>query len=324
MNYYDVKGTDLKISVLGYGCMNIGQRWDQSVLEEKDIERTKESVMTAFEQGINFFDHADIYTYGKSEVAFGELLYEEPSLRQQMIIQTKCGIRFQDEPKPGSPHRYDFSAQHIVKSVNESLDRLQTDYIDILLLHRPDPLCEPEEVAIAFAELHSAGKVRHFGVSNHTSMQIELLKKYVDYPILFNQIELNLIHNQLIYEGINFNQDVAIPSLTHGTLDYCRLNDIIIQAWSPLAKGLLTNDSLNKSEIEIETSELLEDMAVSKHSTPEGIMLSWLLKHPAGIQPIIGTTKARRILDACKAVKVELTREEWYHLLNTAKGKNLP
>ena len=322
MKYYEIKNTDLKVSALAYGCMNLG-RWSRSEITEEEIAIGREAVMTAFEQGINFFDHADIYTYGKSEEIFGKILEEEPGLRDQFIIQTKCGIRFQDEPNKGAPHRYDFSPKHIIDSVNGSLKRLKTDYIDILLLHRPDPLISPEELAKAFAELHSAGKVRYFGVSNHTPYQIELLKKYVPYPILFNQLELSLVHNQLIYEGINFNQNVSIPSFTQGALDYCRLNDICIQAWSPLAKGILFNDSPKDDRL-IETAELVEDMAVSKHSTPEGIMLSWLLAHPANIQPVIGTTKPKRIVDSCKSVKVLLNREEWYHLLNTARGNSLP
>ena len=323
MKLYEIKKSDLKISAIAYGCMNLGTR-NKNEITDEEVSKARESVLTAYEEGINFFDHADIYNFGKSEVIFGEILSQEKELRDKIIIQTKCGIRFENEPDQGDPHRYDFSHKHIIESVNESLRRLQTEYIDVLLLHRPDALVEPEQLAIAFAELHSAGKVRHFGVSNHTSMQIELLKKYIDYPILFNQVELSLLHNQLIYEGIEFNQNIAIPSLTHGTLDYCRLNDITIQAWSPLAKGLLFNESSGKSETERETAELVEDMAVSKHTTPEALMLAWLLRHPAGIQPIIGTTKPRRIIDCCKADKVSLSREDWYFLLNTVKGHNLP
>ncbi len=323
MKYYDIKNSDLKISAIAYGCMNLG-KWNKSDIVEEELNQAREIIMTAYEQGVNFFDHADIYTFGKSETIFGKILAQDKSFRDKIIIQTKCVIRFENEPNPGEPHRFDFSRTHIINSVNESLRRLQTDYIDVLLLHRPDALVEPEELAITFAELHSSGKVRYFGVSNHTAMQIELLRKYIDYPIIFNQVELSLLHNQLIYEGIQFNQNVSVNMLTHGTLDYCRLNDIYIQAWSPLAKGKLFSKSLDLTGTEREASELIEDMAVSKHTSPEGLMLAWLLRHPAKIQPIIGTTRIKRIIDCLKADKVSLSRDDWYFLLNTVKGHNLP
>lgn len=181
------------------------------------------------------------YTRGKSEAAFGEVVRQSPALRQKIVIQSKCGIRLEDVPRPGDPGRYDFSYGHIVRSVEDSLRRLQTDYLDILLLHRPDPLVEPDEVARAFDELQRIGKVRYFGVSNHTASQIELLKGSVSQPPVVNQVELNLLHTHLIEDGILANQEENRYTGAAGTLDYCRLHGILIQAWAPMAGGKLVD-----------------------------------------------------------------------------------
>ncbi|MDQ4076692.1 MAG: aldo/keto reductase, partial [Chloroflexota bacterium] len=236
MKTYRVPETELDVSRIGYGCMGLGS-WDQTPITDAEKSKAAEVVTTAFEQGINLFDHADIYALGKAEAVFGEVLQQMPELRDNIVIQSKCGIRFRDDPRPGAPARYDFSYDHIIRSVEGSLQRLQTDYLDILLLHRPDPLVEPEEVARAFDELQRSGKVRYFGVSNHTAGQIALLQNSIDQPLVINQIELNLLHAHPINEGVIANQEGGEYTAAAGTLDYCRLHDIMLQAWSPVARG---------------------------------------------------------------------------------------
>jgi predicted oxidoreductase len=209
--------------------------------------------------------------------------------------------------------------------VEGSLARLKTDYVDILLLHRPDALAEPEEIAAAFDTLHSAGKVRHFGVSNHSSWQIELLKRAVRQPLVVNQLEMNIVHNQLISSGTVVNQDEPARA-THGegTLEYCRLHDITIQAWSPLAHGAIAKAGIGRGEEKMRTAAAAaRALAEKKGVSLDAILVAWLLRHPAGIQPIIGTTNPERIKDTCAADGVELTREEWYSLLAAGSGRSV-
>ena len=231
--------TDLEVSNIIYGCMDLGQIWDDEPLTKEIIDKGLKAINAALDEGINFFDTADIYARGKSDIVFSEIFKQKPALRDKIVIQTKCGIRFPGEPNPNSPHRFDFSYEHIINSVNASLKRLKTDYIDILLLHRPDPLIEPEEVAKAFDELKAAGKVRYFGISNHTAFQIQFLQKYLGMPLIVNQIEMNVVYTDLIDEGIVGSKKENIQKLTGGgTIEYCRMNNIQLQAWSPLAQGL--------------------------------------------------------------------------------------
>ncbi|MDP4176566.1 MAG: aldo/keto reductase [Bacteroidota bacterium] len=327
MKTLKVGNTDLEVSQIAYGCMTIGGSWDNSPLSEETIKKAIGSIREAMDQGISFFDHADIYTYGKSEEAFSFIWNESASLREKIILQTKCGIRFGGIPKAEDPQRYDFSYSHIMNSVDNSLKRLKTDYIDILLLHRPDPLVEPEEVAKAFDELHDSGKVRYFGVSNHNAMQIELLKGYVKQPLIVNQLELNILHSDLIESGIITNQ--RYPTDRHirasGTLEYCRLNNITIQAWGSLANGLLTGRHTDNKDEKIErTYKLVSQFAEKKNVSPEAIVIAWILRHPAKIQPVIGTTNPERIRACCQADKVELSREEWYALFSEGRGAMMP
>ncbi|MGE5680334.1 MAG: aldo/keto reductase, partial [Bacillota bacterium] len=198
MKTIHIANTDLNLSQIAFGCMTLGGSWDYNPLQEHTITEALKTIRTALDQGINFFDHADIYTMSKSEEVFSYIWDESPALRQKIFVQSKCGIRFKGVPNESDPQRYDFSYSHIINSVNNSLKRLKTDYLDILLLHRPDPLIEPEEVAKAFNELKENGKVRYFGVSNHSGIQIDLLKKYVDQPLVINQMELNILHSDLI------------------------------------------------------------------------------------------------------------------------------
>ena len=204
--------SDLQVTRIAYGCMPLGGAWDDSPISESTRQEALRSIHAALDQGMNFYDHADIYCIGKSEEVFSAIWQEVPGLRSKIILQSKCGIRFAGEPNPGSPHRFDFSYAHILRSVENSLKRLKTDYLDVLLLHRPDPLVEPEEVARAFDELHQAGKVRWFGVSNHTAAQLDLLRAFVRQPIVTNQVAFNLIHTGMLDEGIVFNQDSAMLS----------------------------------------------------------------------------------------------------------------
>lgn len=316
----------LEVTRIAYGCMAIGGTWTSEPASD-DTRRSALSVVEcALDEGINFFDHADIYCRGKSEEVFAQIWAKRPGLRDQIILQSKCGIRFADDPVAGAPHRFDFSYEHILGSVEGSLKRLQTDYLDVLLLHRPDALVEPEEVAKAFSQLHAQGKVRYFGVSNHTPAQIELLKAYLDQPLVTNQLELSLLHTHLIDEGIVMNQDRPDrPVRGHGTLEYCRLHNITVQAWSPLARGKATGGTLDPDDRAAhEVAKLVASLAAEKNVSPEAIVIAWLLRHPAKIQPIIGTTNRERIRAACQADSVELSREEWYTLFTAGRGDKLP
>ena len=320
MKTYRLGKSDLNVSQIGYGTMMIGGSWDDAPLTDSVRTSAMNVVRTALDAGINFFDHADIYTKGKSEEVFAEIWQDAPSLRQKIYLQSKCGIRFAPPL-----HRFDFSYEHIINSVEGSLRRLQTDYLDVLLLHRPDPLVEPEEIARVFDELKRSGKVRWFGVSNHTAGQIALLKKYLDQPLVTNQVEFNLVHTHLLDAGIMYNQDNPRLARNHDLVEYCRLNDISLQAWSPLARGRLSgNLSPDDSENVQQTAAVVAEMAEGKGVSREAIVMAWILRHPAGIQPLPGTTNPQRLLAACEADKITLTREEWYRLFLAGRGEALP
>lgn len=292
-------------SEIALGCMRIAQM---------NIEEVESLIKTSMDCGINFFDHADIYGKGKSEEVFGHLLLREPSLRKDMIIQTKCGIR---------PGFYDFSKEHIVNSVEESLKKLKTDYVDVLLLHRPDTLMEPEEVAEAFSKLYKEGKVKHFGVSNHNPMQIELLNKYLDNKIVINQLQFSIMHTGIVDNGLNVNMKID-PSIDRdgSILEYCRLKDITIQAWSPFQYGFFEGVFLDNEKFP-ELNEKINEMAEEKGVSNTAIATAWILRHPAKIQTIIGTTNKKRIQDIVKASEVEITRQQWYEIYRAA-GNKLP
>lgn len=324
MKTLKIPKTDLNVSRLAYGCMHLGGNWEPTPLDKEQIDHAERVVRTALELGFNFFDHADIYCRGKSEQAFGEVLRRWPGMRQQMIIQSKCGIRFGDDPQPGDPHRYDFSAGHILHSVDDSLRRLGIETLDILLLHRPDPLVEPDEVAEAFSKLENAGKVRFFGVSNHTAGQIELLKASVAQPLVVNQVELNILHSYLISEGILANQEHVPYAGARDMLDYCRQNGILIQAWAPVANGLLIDPPADAPARVQRAARVVAKLAEEKNTTRAAIALGWLLRHPAGIQPVIGTIRLERLRESALADDVELTREEWWGLFNAGRGTPPP
>ena len=296
---------DLQASEISLGCMRI------SGMSNADISNL---IHTALDAGVNFFDHADVYGGGQSEAKFAEALGMNPTVRESMIIQTKCGIR------KGS---FDFSKAHILEAVDGSLKRLQTDYLDVLLLHRPDALVEPEEVAEAFTILHGSGKVKYFGVSNQNPMQIELLKKFVKQPIIFNQLQLSITNTGMIDAGINVNMEIDKGINRDGSiLDYCRLNEITIQPWSPFQYGFFAGVFLDNDKFP-ELNLKINELAAAKGVANTAIAIAWLLRHPAHMQPIVGTTNAERVKDIAKASDITLSRQEWYEIY-LAAGNKLP
>jgi predicted oxidoreductase len=320
MKTYRIPKTDLTVSRIAYGCMKIGGTWDHAPLSAEVEKTARDAVAAALDCGINFFDHADIYTCGKSETVFGRILKSTPGLRDRIVLQSKVGIRFAtDAYLSGEPSRYDFSHDHILRSTEAILQRLGIDHLDILLLHRPDPLVEPAEVARAFDTLHRSGKVRHFGVSNHTPAQIELLRHYVRQPLVVNQLEFSLAQPALVTEGILANQAgaAATAGLATGLLDYCRRHELSVQAWSPVGGGKLLQPDTASAKV-------IAELAAAKNVSAESVLLAWILRHPAGIQPVIGTTRADRVRASARADDITLTREEWYALLAAARGKSVP
>lgn len=307
--------TPLEVSRIALGCMRMSQ----------DRREALASIRAALDQGINFFDHADIYGRGQREESFSAVWEEAPGLRGRIFLQSKCGIRPAGDPDPSAPKRYDFSAAHILAAVDGSLRRLKTDYLDVLLLHRPDALVEPEEVAHAFDRLHSQGKVRYFGVSNHTAAQMQLLQRWVRQPLVANQLQLSLVHTQLLDEGIDMNREVSATNRSEGTLEYCRLHDITVQAWSPLAGGLLGGRAPSPPDARLASAAAkVAEVATARGVSAEAVLIAWLLRHPARIQPIIGTMNPQRIAAACQADGIELSREEWYALYVAGRGWDIP
>ncbi|MFD1676501.1 aldo/keto reductase [Alicyclobacillus fodiniaquatilis] len=297
--------SSLEVPVVAVGCMRI------SSLDKAEAERF---VQTSLEAGANFFDHADIYGGGTCEEIFADAIHMNADIREKIILQSKCGIR---------KGMFDFSKEHILEAVDGSLKRLKTDYLDILLLHRPDALVEPEEVAEAFDILESAGKVRHFGVSNQNPMQIQLLKKFVKQTIVANQLQLSITNATMISNGVNVNMENAPAVNRDGSiLDYCRLNDITIQPWSPFQYGFFEGVFLDNDKFP-ELNQKIDEIAKKYDVSNTTIAIAWLLRHPAKMQPVTGTMNIGRLQDCCKASDVYLTREEWYEIYRAA-GNVLP
>lgn len=293
----------LQVPTVAVGCMRI------SDMSEKEVSAFVE---TALENEANFFDHADIYGGGKSETVFGKAV--SPSMRENIIIQTKCGIR---------KGQFDFSYEHIVSSVEGSLERLGTDYIDVLLLHRPDTLMEPEEVARAFDELKTSGKVRHFGVSNQNPYQMQLLQSCLDMPLCVNQLQFSIMHAPMIQSGFNVNMynDSAV-NRDGGVLDFCRLNKITIQPWSPMQHGFFKGCFIDNEKFP-EVNEVLGKLGEKYGVSKNAIAFAWILRHPAKMQPVTGTTNLTRLTDCIKGSEIKLSREEWYEIYRAA-GNILP
>jgi predicted oxidoreductase len=313
-------------SPLIYGCMMIGGAFDNSCLDGEQRKKARAAIRAALDCGLNFFDHADIYCFGKSETVFGEFLADNPGLREKIIIQSKAGICLPNQPREGLTGRFDLSFEHIVDAVDGSLKRLRTDYLDLLLLHRPDPLVEPDEVARAFDLLHRTGKVRQFGVSNHSAVQIDLLKASVDQPIVVNQIEYSPLHTVLHDAAIHANMKrPQYGNPGEGIIEYCQCHGIALQAWRPLANGLLTGRSSEAAESRIKkATTLIERLAREKNVSREAVVVAWILRHPAKIMPVLGTTNPDRLRACCEASKIRLSRIEWYEIYTTALGHEVP
>ncbi|MGC4018434.1 MAG: aldo/keto reductase [Muricomes sp.] len=296
----------LEVPVIAAGCMRI------DALDEESLESYINKCM---ELGINFFEHADIYGGGKCESVFAEAFARTEFRREDIILQSKCGI------VPGV--MFDFSKEHIIRSVENSLKRLDTEYLDVLLLHRPDALVEPEEVAEAFDLLNASGKVRNFGVSNHKPMQIELLKKYVKQDLVTNQLQLSIPFANMIANGLEVNMltDGAVDR-DGSVLDYCRLKDMTIQAWSPFQYGFFDGVFIGSSKYP-ELNQQLEELAERYDVTPVTIAAAWMLRHPAHVQMIAGTTNLTRLHEIALGCDIVLTREEWYQIYLSA-GYILP
>lgn len=297
--------SNLQVPNVAVGCMRINGL---------ELKQAEEFVQTSLELGANFFDHADIYGGGECETIFSEAVHMSPQVREKLILQSKCGIR---------SGMFDFSKEHILGSVDAILKRLNTDYLDVLLLHRPDALVEPEEVAEAFDQLEQAGKVRHFGVSNQKPMQIKLLQRYVKQPLVANQLQLSVTNATMIGNGLEVNMltDNAVDR-DGSILDFCRLNDITIQPWSPFQYGFFEGVFLDNDKFP-KLNETINQIANKYNVTNTAITIAWLLRHPAHMQPVIGTMNIERLKEICMASELYLTREEWYQIY-LAAGNKLP
>lgn len=296
---------NLAASAISLGCMRM------SGLDDKHVDAIMD---TALENGINYFDHADIYGGGSSEKLFGGYLKRHKGVRNNIFIQTKCAIH---------DMQYDFSKEHIISSVESSLTRLGVEYVDVLLLHRPDTLMEPEEVAEAFDILQSSGKVHYFGVSNHNPMQIELLKTAVKQPLIINQLQFSVTEAGMITSGMNMNMKNAESVMRDGSvLEYSRIKNITIQAWSPFQHGFFEGVFVDNDDYP-ELNSKLEEIAETYGLSKTGVAAAWILRHPANMQLIAGTMNPEHLNDICKAADVTLTRSEWYDIYRAA-GHCLP
>lgn len=314
MKTVQIGKSSLRASRLAYGCWRIAGTWDKCAVTPEGRAQGLRAIQAAYEAGYTLFDHADIYCDGLAEEIFGEALKNISGMRERIVIATKCGIRKQGEPTALSPFRYEFSREHIISSCEQSLKRLGIETIDIYQLHRPDYLMDPEEVAGAFQQLKQAGKVREFGVSNFRPSQLTALQKACPMPLIVNQIEISLA-NRTAFED--------------GTLDQCLAEQITPMAWSPLAGGLLADGAKHLLPFQegYRTKPIvaaLEQLSKMRGATRTAVALSWLLKHPSRIVPIVGSTNVANIRAAAKADELELTRDEWYFLLEAARGERLP
>lgn len=298
-------------SAVVQGCMRITD------MSEEEVDRL---IKTDLENGVTFFDHADVYSNGACEALFGKVLAKQPGLRDKITLQSKCGIV---RGEVNGNKAFDFSKEHLLETVNASLKRLQTDHLDYLLLHRPDALVEPEEVAEAFDELYSEGKVLHFGVSNQNPYHIELLKKTVRQPLEINQLQFSIMATGMVDAGINVNMTVDGATVRDSSiLDYCRLNDVTIQAWSPFQYGFFEGVFLDNPKFP-ELNKKIDEIAAKYGVSNNAIAVAWILRHPAEMQVILGTTNVSRVAKSAKGADVTLTRQEWYDIYQAA-GNKLP
>lgn len=311
MKTVDIGSKGFMGSELVLGCMRLNNR---------NVDEADHLIMNAYNAGINYFDHADIYGGGRCEELFGEVMENHKDIREKIFIQSKCGIAKDSE---GNIVYFDFSCEHILEAVDNSLKKLRTDYLDALLLHRPDTLMEPEEVAKAFDILESSGKVRHFGVSNQNIRQIELLKTCVKQPLIINQMQMSITDCPMIAQGLNTNMSNKLSYMHEdGVLEYSRIKDMTIQTWSPFQTGFFEGtfiDNPNYPELNACLAKFGEKFGVAKTA----VAVAWLLRHPAKIQVIVGTTDYRHLNEILGYEKVELSRKDWYEIYKSA-GHTLP
>jgi len=312
-----------KNKTLIYGCMGLGGEWNSQPITKEDEAKASLTINTALENGITIFDHADIYAHGKAEQVFGKILKKSPGLRDQVKIMSKAGICL--NAGRGNSNTYNLSKAYLLKQVEASLKRLTIDCLDIFLLHRPDPLMEPPEVAETFQTMMDRGYAKSFGVSNMSIHQIDLIRKLCDVPIIANQIQFSLNHSLMIENEVYFNRNNAIDNTVSGMMAYSQLHSMEIQAWGSLDQGLYAGetDTTGKKEV-IETKKLLKALATKYDTNELAVQLAWIFKLPCGVTPIIGTTDPQRIKQCADSIKIELTREDWYDLWITAKNKSLP
>ncbi len=309
-----IGASNLETTRLAYGCWRLAGTWEPAEVTPEKMAQGRQAAITAYEAGYTLFDHADIYCHGIAESIFGEVLKQVSGMRERILIATKCGIRFPGEPLPTSPHRYDFSREHILNSCDQSLKRLGIETIDLYQLHRPDYLMDPEEVAAAFSELKRAGKVREFGVSNFLPSQVAALQSACPMPLVVNQVEISL---------------ARLACFEDGTLDQCLANHMTPLAWSPLGGGVIGSgfqagpQDTRRARL-MPLQQAMDRMAQARGTTRTVIALAWLLKHTSKIVPIVGTVQPERIREAVAADALDLGREEWYELLLAARGQPLP
>jgi predicted oxidoreductase len=310
--------TDLQVTRLCYGAMRIAGTWDKEKVDADAIERGIRSLESAVEAGYNFIDHADIYGDTTCEMIHGLALDRHPAWRDQLVVATKCGIRWEDEPAAGAPHRYDLSGDYIRQAVDGSLRRLKLERVDLYQLHRPDWLADPGDIAAAMVDLRQAGKVRYFGVSNFSPSLFNALQSAVPFPLVSNQVEINLLR---------------LASFEDGTLDQCLEKKLVPMAWSPLAGGRVAaafNDRVELPKDEAAAAAVqrlrpvLADVAQAYGVSPLAVVLAWLMRHPAGIIPIYGSVRADAIKESIQADRITLDRESWYRILLAARGRKLP
>jgi predicted oxidoreductase len=306
--------SSLRSSRLAYGCWRVAGTWDPAEVTDQSRAAGCRAIIAAYEAGYTLFDNADIYCRGEAERILGAVLKEVSGMRERIIIATKCGVRPAGTPQPDAPQRWDFSAEHITYSCEQSLKRLGVETIDIYMLHRPDLLADPEEIARAFSHLQSAGKVRYFGISNFRPTLVTALQVACSMPLVVHQVEISLAMR---------------AAFTDGTLDQCLIEKITPMAWSPLAAGLLGIGATRLLPVQRQYQPekflpAVDSVAKARGASRTTIALAWLLKHPSKIMPIVGSTKPERIREAARADDLELTREEWYRLLLAAQGEPLP
>jgi predicted oxidoreductase len=303
-----------------YGCMGLGGGWNDNALTKNDIHQAQALIEQCLANGVNVFDHADIYTFGKAEQAFGNALKHNYTLREQMLIQTKCGIRFADET---GVKRYDFSPEYITACVEQSLQQLHIEQIDVFILHRPDVLADLSAVARTIETLQQVGKIKHLGVSNMSVPQLQHLQQYVSTPIVVNQIEMSLAHHPMLDAAIATNiATEAVQNGFAGLLEYAAMHNIQLQAWGSLAQGRFQQASQSPTDNAV--SDLVTELAHAYNTTKAAIILAFLTRLPQGIQPVIGTTNPQRMQDCFAVHNVHLSHADWYALLTAVRGSEVP